>query len=254
MKTLVHTLLLLTALLSLSSCSSDSEPDYIGGTSDKAYLSKLAIGKTAVSFQMDDYSVKEKYADQAKWQDFDVHEYYGWQVPFPARITFYKGSLLTPLSFFNISTGPHLLYLPFEAYKIATGFDGDIMVAHALSYDPEHGILAIDDEDVCNVTGASSGSLVIEYMTRFWTEDHGAGVWKWTMSYASSDFLRTPIDMANVYPSDGEAYLGVIEMMRREFGDSFDMNPYLVQEGMRSENSIVDLNELEAAVRAMYGL
>lgn len=254
MKTLVHTLLLLTALISLSSCSSDGEPDYIGDTSDKAYLSKLAIGKKAVSFQMDDYSVKEKYADQAEWHDFNLHEYDGWQVPFPARITFFKGSLLTPLSFFNISTGPHKLYLPFEAYKIATGFDGDIMVAHALSYDPVHGILAIDEGDECSVTAASSESLVIEYMSPFWTGDNRAGAWKWTMSYTSSDFLSAPVDMANVYSSEGEAYLGVIEMMRRKFGDSFDMNPWLAQEGMKSSNPIVNLDELEAAVRAMYGL
>lgn len=249
MKPQTSALLLLAALISLTACSSDNEPDSIV-KSDNGFLYSLAKGKQTISYQMYDYACFiQSY--ESDWTELDLSQIDGLNMPVAARVTFHKGLLLTPLSLFNISTGPHTLYLPFEAYKIASGFDSDIMVSRPLDYDASSGTLTFDG-GVCSVTDASSRQITIERM-----ESNSIGGYaesKWVMNYSSSDFLKGAVDMNNVYGSEGEACLGIIAMMRLQFGDSFDMNPYLAREGMRSADSIVDLNALEAEIRLRYDL
>lgn len=252
MKPHISTILLLAALLSLAACSSDDDPAFTDDAVRNAYLAKLTGGKITASFQMDDYAYMIKTQDSEEWKSVNLDEYDGWQVPVPARIVFHKGELLTPLSLFNVSTGPHILYYPFEAYRIATGFYGNIFVSHPLEYDNEAETMTIYGGRYA-VNAVSDRSIVIETLSRL-EYVHGSSDTKWVLSYSSSDFLQAPIVEFNVYPSEGEACLGVIGMLRAEFGDSFDMNPYLMRKGMRVADSVVELDELEAAVRAKYGL
>lgn len=252
MKPQMSTLVLLAALLSLAACSSDNDPDFNYGNIDKAYLSKITEGNKTVSYQMDDFNVFEKYTYETEWRDLDIYEYSGWQVPLPARITFHKGELLTPLSLFNMTYGPHILYYPFEAYRIATGFDADILLAHALDYDMAHDVLTVDGGRF-DVTSASSHAMEIQIKEIFGGAD-GVCEWKWILSYEAADFLKSAIDEKNVYHSEGDACLGIIQMLREQFGKSFDMNPYLAREGMSSSHPVVDIDALEEAVRHKYGL
>lgn len=247
MRPFASAIYLIGAVLLLAACSSDDAPDYTEGSADNGFLSAIASGKTSASFQMDDYAFMHKSSTTEEWSEVNLSEYDGWELPLPARIVFQKGELLTPVSLFHISTGPHILYLPFEAYKIATGFSEYIYVANPLAYDNSTGVLTIGG-GCYSVSSASREAMVIEQTDKI----RSGG--KWTLSYAGSDFQTGTVNAKNIYRTEGEACLGIVGMIRATFGDTFDMNTYLAREGMRSSNPIVNLDELEATVRAMYGL
>lgn len=249
------TLLLLAGMLmTLASCASDSEPEYKAGSDSVSYLKSISQGKITAVYQMDGYACHERTAEAggewSGWKEVDPMDYDGLQMPIPARIVFHKGKMLTPLSLFNISTGPHPLYMPFMAYCNATGFSSDLYVSHAMTLDEETSTLSVEGSD-CRVESASKNGLRLSVAESFTTWRGNAGEFRWTLSYEEG-FYADGFNGKYVYSSKFDAYMGIIGMLRDRFGSGFDMNPYLTQDGIQLDNSYVDIDALEAAVRS-YG-
>lgn len=231
------------AMTLMPACSSDDEPSPVV---DANFLNSLTRGGNSVCYELESIKTYESI-DNSKWKEFDIYEWVGWSSPAPGKLLIHDGKNWSPLGMFSSAYGFHPLYFPMAAYRKATGFSGDIYVARPFVFDMENNKLTCGYLEF-DIQRAVENDMTLVYYEDCSPVENKSRRWKWIFTYKKADWDKGEIDNNPHFDTAMDACLGIIEMLRTQFGDSFDINkllePYVI-----FPDPIVSLDQLEEECR-----
>lgn len=244
-------------LLSLSACS-ESENNMPNTPEEESanYMEMLSRGQESACYHMDSFTFHRlEYTGSNQWEEADFNDWTGLAVPAPSNLTIHDGRIWTPLETFSSSWGPSPIHMPLMAYRKVTGFDKSFYIASPVDYNPEDNTIRIGKEDY-EVESASHESMTLIHTSDFSrSTDNGvlspAGKLRFRMVFTRQELSLPSLDNIMFYDSALEANLAIIEMLRKEFGDVFDLNKYLDGE-IYLDHPVVDLDQVEQDIRAHW--
>lgn len=238
-------------VMSLTGCSNEDSlaPFDEAQQADMTFMSRLSDGQESATYTLDSFSFYQlSYANNDGWVEQNFYDWVGISVPAPTNITIHNGCTWQPLELFDVSTGPDQLYMPLCAYRLATGFDKSFYVAAPVDFDAEN-LTMKTDRYTYEVVSATEETLKLTHISEY---DGGiggkGGQHKFTMTFKRQNLSLPDLDKILFYESALEAKLAIIEMIRAEFGNEFNLNDYLAPHVIL-DNPMVNLNEIEASLR-----
>ncbi len=239
-------------VMSLTGCSNDDSPAPFDEAqqADLTFMSRLSDGQESATYTLDSFSFYQlSYANNDGWVEQNFYDWVGISVPAPTDITIYNGCTWQPLELFSVSTGPSELSMPLYAYRRVTGFDKEFYVAAPVDFDAENRTIKTD-RYTYEVELANQETLKLIHISEYAGGIGGKGGQdKFNMTFKRKDLSLPDLDKILFYESAREAKLAIVEMLREEFGDEFNLNDYLAGQ-VKLDNPMVDLNAIEAAIRA----
>ena len=237
--------------MSLAGCSDNNDaPAPFDDLEQSLFMSKLSEGQESATYHLESFSFYQmSNGNNDGWVEQDFNDWVGLSVPAPADITIHNGCTWQPLVMFNVATGPSALYMPLYAYRLQTGFDKEFYVAAPIDYDADTKTMKID-KYTYEVESVSEDVLKIIHISEFWGGIDGKGGQdKFNITFKRKELSLPDLDKIVFYGSELEAKLAIIEMLRAQFGDEFNVNKYLTGQVIL-DDPMVNLNEIEAGLRA----
>lgn len=238
-------------LLALTACS-NSENDIPTPPAEESpsYMEMLSRGDESACFTLEELLMYRLDPGAVEWKEENWDDYDGLSLPTPSTLTIHEGRTWTPLNMFSSSLGPSPLSMPLLAYRNVTGFDKKFYVATPVEYDREQNSVTIKNT-VCSVLTATPDKLVMTCTEPFWVSGGGEGKFKWNMTYVREELTLPDMDKIVFYDSELEANLAIIDMLREEFGNVFNINEYLGGY-IYLDDPIVNLDEVEKEIREYW--
>lgn len=269
------TALMLTALCA---CTADEDmPDFNDGTIDNTALDKLTTESCSYStVEFEEYCMDyESYiASSNEWRPappaFPGHQY-------DESFIMANGRYAWPLGLRNVAYGYSRLYTPWKIYCEQTDYDKTIYIGQKVSVDKQEPsiwfgeLTEFDDlkylydgdglaqrqlhhlSSVYIIHFASDKFLKLSRLGVRYSEDENhkpvdMTVYKYTYVYKKEKADKKMLKKMAVYDSELDAKLDMINMMRRYFGRTVDVNKYLDPKDRVAE-SIIDFDKLEQDIR-----
>lgn len=226
-------------------CTNDEPANII----DKDYIKSLTRGETTTSYVMKSVELFDKSdATGNEYVPVNLSNLLGWAPPGADIITIHEGNSCTPVSLFNLAKGPHPLCFPMMAYRKKTGFAGEVYVTRRMEYDEVNNRLTLD-RYTYDIEAANETELILVNYSEYSGGVSGnGGFHKTILKYEVKKVDIEEIEKSFFYETDFDAYLGIIDIIRKEMGSVFDINPYF--EGfLKFPDGNVDLDRLEAKLR-----
>lgn len=246
MKGFIYTLAVSCFLMIMTACSSNEDTELKQKGSNDSFLTDILNDDISLAYSLDLFEYLQWNSDANSWEQIYMCGFYN---VVPGEIIFYKGDVFEPLVFYmnGITKDLNLLY---QAYCHATGFNKKIYYGDPINRYVENPKLQIGCWSITVIN--ANGELLEFDMTMESYKDEPD--WKAHAKYEiNQDLFRDFINSLR-FESQEEAYLAIVKMIRKEFGDRFDMNPYLEDMGIhRDSPSIVDLDEMEREIRKTFG-
>lgn len=216
--------------------------------SQKENVKSILDVSSMTALKLTDFDFYRKEGDEG-WTKEDFSEWEGLSAPGYADVILRDGKAWVPLELFDLSTGPHILSIPLEAYRNYTGFKKSFYVACPLEYDEDTSTLEIGRYSY-QVCGAEGDELKVRHISPFWMGgvEGIAGYHLFDICYKKWT-IETYDNL--YYGSELEAYLAIIEMVREKLGSKINANMYL--SGVILDQPYFDLDEIESEIRARYG-
>lgn len=205
-------------------------------------LESLVNGETQMEFTLSDFlNFQLSDANNGEWTEVSLLGSYPTN---PRKFQIKDGKCMADLDLSKITYTIHPLCYPWYAYCRATDFNKRICCAIPLSYDSAKNRLTIGTYNF-RIETANNSRLAISYQ-----DSNFPSMLDW-MEYEVNDSSRTTTDNTLFFNSEVEACLTMIEMMRAEFGDSFNINSYF-NGNIILDEEIVNIDELKEKVLEYY--
>lgn len=239
--------------MSLTGCSDNNDspaPVDELEQSDLTFLKKLSEGQESATYKLESFSYyKMSNGNNKGWVEENFYDWIGLSVPAPSDITIHNGCTWQPLRMFDIVGGPSVLYMPLYAYRLETGFDKEFYVAAPIDYDADNKTLKID-KYTYEVESVTEETLKVVHISEFWGGIDGkGGKDKFNLTFKRKDLSLPDLNKIIFYESELDAKLAIVEMLRAQFGDEFNVNKNLVGQVIL-DHPMVNLNEIEAGLKA----
>lgn len=227
------------ALTMIQSCSDDTKP-----VIDFDFMDSLTRGSSAVCYEYESSTTYEQKAGETKWKEIDPSDWVGGGgAPGDRKILIMDGKSWSPLGMFSCVYGFHPLAFPMLAYRNKTGFSGSIYIAREFEFDDQNNTMTIDHSTFDIIKADKDGMTLVGY-TYMGNNPEEWTTWKWVMNYKRSVWEPKDMDENPRFDSAYEACLGIIEMLRAEFGNVFNINPYIEPDFSFGDNPMIDLDKL----------
>lgn len=239
-------------VMPLTGCSDvDSPLDVNEEQQDPALLKKLSEGQESATYARESFTFYNlSYANDMGWVEQPSLPD-GAIVPSPGSITIHNGCTWQPLSLSSSTGLPGPLSMPFYAYCRVTGFNKAFYVASPVEYDSVNGTFKMGKYtyDVESVTKETLKLVNIgEYQGGI---DGKGGKHRFDLTFKRQELSLPDLDKILFFDSELEAKLTMLEMIREQFGDEFNLNDYLGGH-IILDHPMVNLNEIEAGLKAGY--
>lgn len=235
--------LALVVLILSTSCSDD-----VSNKIDANLLESLTRGSASTCYEFKSVEVSDKRdTPDSEWKPIDLYDWYGWSLPTPTKIVIYDGKSWSPLELTSYVQGRHPLYFPLVAYAKKTGSWVTFYVARKFEYNQETNMMKVGDDEY-EVKRIDEDRLTLVALTKY-TDNDGEGWWKWVCEYEKAPLNEAELELSPFYDSPLEAKLGIIKLLKSEFGDVFDINEYLSPD-ISFPDPMIDLNEMEEYILA----
>lgn len=242
MKQRIINIVLVAFFMMLAACSSE-DPSVAAEKNGRSFFKSLKQGEISVCYELVDFNSYGKENENDKWRPIRLDGLY-----LNERIIFHNGDVYEPLMLTK-GGGIHILEMPYQAYRMATGFGESIYIVAPLEYDEEDHSFTFHSKEYMIESATKSKLLLIQYYPSPYEE-----IWKTELEYESMSFPEEEIKNGLVFDSEGEACLYIVGLLREQFGENFDLNPYLEQLGIQNDSpTIVDIDELEVIIKHIYG-
>ena len=224
------------------------------GETNIGFMKALSAGDEAVTFAMVENRVFEQSEDvQEKWIEWgdDVLGYYP---SAPSQITIYDGNTWENINLFRMP-GINPLAYPMAAYRKATGFNKKFFVSCGFEYSENCDSVKISGKDF-RLHLITPEEMAISYTSDFYRNngEHGVttiAIWEW-MRFEKRQLSVPDINNSLFFDTELDAYLYMIELLRNEFGDVFQINKYLAPE-VELDDDLVNLDEIRKLILQRYG-
>ncbi len=225
-------------LMLATSCSDD-----VSNKIDVNFLESLTRGSSSSCYVLKSLTVYDKKdIPGSDWEEFDINEWVGWSCPTPSKLVIYDGKSWEPLELFSCVRGWHPLYFPLVAYGKKTDTSITFYVARKFEYDKETNMMKVDNSEF-EVLRADEDRMTLVAITEYSNSEY-SGNWKWVCEYEKAPLNAAELELNPFYDSELETKLGIIKLLKSEFGEVFDINKLLYPDIIFPE-PMIDLNEME---------
>ncbi len=239
LKSIKALLSLAVAMILFTGCSSDDEPS---ASIDINLMESLTRGTASITYSLESWEMYDKKdLPDASWEKIDLSDYVGISCPAPSRIIVHDGKTWSPLELFDLSRGWHPLYFPWLAYQVHKGANITPYVTRPFFFDANEGKLTLNGKTY-EVKSANDNSLVLIHYSEYYSNVDGT--FKSVVTFKKTKTETAALSDNPFFASEKEAKLGIIEIIRNELGNLFDINQYL-EPNISFPNPIVNLDRIE---------
>lgn len=238
------TIITLAAMLFVS-CSDDDEWKDFNGNINSKVLTEITEGRVDAFYKVQQYKTYRKDSSTGnQWQEFNLSDYAGLSLDL---FSFYvrDGYSWEPVCMFSSTWGPSRLDTPWFVYCRLTGFDKQIYVNRKIEFDSSDNSLLINGVK-CSVAKADDNSLNLSYVTP-WA--NGECLVKLMLVQQPLTGLPEVSEM-ETFSTHINARLGMIDLMRQEFGNIFDPADYQNRIAENIGSEIIDFDALAEEIRS----
>lgn len=237
----LFTLFAVATLVLLTACNKDENP-----VNDSAnLLEQLTKGEKSACYDLQDYKLYESNSSSPlSWNEVNLTDFLGWMQTPPSKLIVSEGKTWVPLSFWT-SYGPSSLYLPFVAYCKTTGFNKDVYVVSDFIYDKDNNTVKIED-NTYSVQYSDDTKLIVDLY-----HNTNKGQLKEVAIFKIGELTLLDKSKIVYYDNEYDAYMAIIQMIRDEFGNSFNLNDYL-GDNIILDDPMVNLDEIEQEIEHLY--
>ncbi|MDE6753710.1 MAG: hypothetical protein K2J82_03760 [Muribaculaceae bacterium] len=233
-------LLISLGMFLFSGCSND-EPNGI----DTDLMNSLTRGTISTCYELISFDIYQKPdKPNAGWEHLDLSDWVGYSCPSPSRMLIHDGKTWSPIELFNLIQGWHPLYYPWIAYQNKIESAVTVYVTRPFQFDSQNNSLQLDGRDY-EVETANDNEMTLIYYSKYISEVPGTD--KYIMRYKKSSADMNSLSKNPFFESDKEAKLGIIELLRNELGNLFNINPY-IEPYVSFPNPLVNLDRIEEIV------
>lgn len=210
------------AVLSLSACNSDGEPDMSGITDDQ-FISQLLDAKDTGTYEVIETHWYACPTGESKWTERNPSEYTGFEWSLPSTIILENGKSHVPFEFFHCAYGSTVFSIPWGAYERKHGQEG-IYLTHEFSYDSFQRTVTLGSQTY-DVISFNENELQISYVSPYAGGETGnGGLHKEIFRYKRTDSPGIDGIKNHSFANTHEIYQFIIDKCREKFGDEFDVN------------------------------
>lgn len=239
--------------LSLAGCSNNDisyDDEFEQGPLDWAVMENILEGQESVMYKRTSSSwYRWSYANNDGWEKQDYSQWVGASVPAPLSIVMHNGCAWQPLTMETCAGGPSVLSGPFYAYCRVTGFNKEFYALASMDLDFANATFKLNNANY-KVMSVTKDNLKLKYICDFAGGEGGkGGKNKYYITFKCVSLSEADINNILFYDSELEAKLAMVEMIRAQFGNEFNLNDYFDGQVILSY-PMVNLNDIEAGLKA----
>lgn len=247
------TIITLAAMLFVS-CSDDDEWKDFNGNIDSKVLTEITEGRVDAFYQVQQYKTYRKDSSTGnQWQEFNLSDYAGLSLDL-LSFNVRDGYSWEPVCMFSNVFGPSRLDTPWFVYCRLTGYGKQVYVKRTIEFDSSDNSLLINDLK-CSVAKADGNGLNLSYTIPYSYRDANSGKMESGEYLVKLMLVRQPstglpevADM-ETFNTHINAKLGMIDLMRQEFGNIFDPADYQNRIAENIGSEIIDFDDLAEKIR-----
>ena len=243
-KQLYAAIAVVSALPFLASCSAE-DTEMALNDGEKTVMENFVDENFIAEYKLAD--LDQKTIDGKQLTGDDIHLCL---LSFPFQYVVYNGKMWRDRHFNSViadAGSTRLVDLILWAYSLETGFDSRILVESRIHYNAENNRIDLPWHD-SSLTYSKPGEFTIEYDCSC---DHAPAHTSY-ITYRRVSTEETDISNCLFFETLKDADLHIIQLVREEFGNEFNINNYLRGYAILTD-PIINLDDVEKDVRENYG-